>query len=437
MVPAPQRLGAPEATAKGTPARGPSPLPRSSSLAMPMGPRQPPQGEAEGASSQLREPASVHSPPPGKGPTKIPAQLPPTRPPTPGGSFPGTASGGPTTESARSCLARRTVTGVSAGFRHRDCSVKGRQGAQKPETWVAAEAGESRCRGPQERGRRCTPPTSDGTKEQALYCGLGEELSANVKLLEVGNARPQGPGSGLVPRSGVYVPSLGVRWPEPGGSYDKVIQELAQGPPPLNKVDMGAWQAACTGSPKLAATTSPGSPKGQLGASERGPRTRMRKVPAQGGPDCSVPTLSASLEAPTTSPPDPNSDKAKACPGKGKRTLRKPRRVPSIYKLKLRPRIPPRRDHRPEKRPSRIPKPLAYLRLGPARAPPRGRLETASALGSRGGEAALVGGASAGEKEGGKEKEPAAPVESRAQPPGLGPGQPDRVPPTPEEESWV
>ncbi|KAM5308001.1 GAS2-like protein 2 isoform 2-T2 [Glossophaga mutica] len=452
-----RRLRPPASSPRPRSAWGPgSGVPRETapflSFAMPMGPRQPPQGEAEGASSQLREPASIRSLAPGKGPTKTPVQLPPARPLTPGGSFPGTASRGPTTELARSSVARRAVPGVSAGSRHGDCSVEGKQGAQRPETWVTAEAGESRGEGPQEQGRRSTPPTLDGTEErprakgQAVYHGLEDELSADVKLLEVGTARPRGPGSGHIPRSGVYVPSLGARWPEPGGPYDKVIQQLAQGPPPLNKVDMGAWKAACTGSPKLAAATGPGSPQGQLGARESVPSTkaagsawgtRTRKVPAQGGPDCSVPTLSAGLEAPTHSPLDPNSDKAKACPGKGKRTLRKPRRVPSIYKLKLRPRIRPRRDHRPEKQPSRIPKPLAYLRLGPARAPPRGRLERASALGGKGGEPAQVGGASAGEQEEGKEKEPVVLVESRAQPSDLGPGQPDRVPLPPEEESWV
>lgn len=74
-APTPQRLRTPEATAKGTPARGPSPPPRYSSLAKPMGPGQPPRGEAEGTSSQFREPASVHSPSPVKGPTKIPICL--------------------------------------------------------------------------------------------------------------------------------------------------------------------------------------------------------------------------------------------------------------------------------------------------------------------------------------------------------------------------
>ncbi|XP_030648824.1 GAS2-like protein 2 [Chanos chanos] len=45
---------------------------------------------------------------------------------------------------------------------------------------------------------------------------------------------------------------------------------------------------------------------------------------------------------------------------KQKRLLKKPERVPSIYKLKLRPRARPRRDHRPDKKPSKIPRPVSY-----------------------------------------------------------------------------
>ncbi|ELK35743.1 GAS2-like protein 2 [Myotis davidii] len=413
-----------------------SPTPRSErSSAKPMGPRKPPRGDAP---SQVREPVSVRSPSPVKGPTKIPVQLAPARPPTPGGSFPGTESGGLTTELERSSIPPGAATGVLAGSSRGDCSVEGRQGVQKLDVWVPAEAGESR--------GLDTPLTLGGIKKPAICHSLEEELLANMKLLEVGTAHPQGPRSGLIPRSGVYVPSLGGRWPEPGGPYDKVIQELAQGPPPLIKVDPGAWKAAPPGFRKRAVTTGPGSPKGKLGARESGPRTkaalgakdtRVRKVPAPGGQDCSAPPVPASLEAPTPLPLDPNSDKAKARPGKGKRTLRKPRRVPSIYKLKLRLRLRPRRDHRPEERPSRIPKPLAYLRLGPARAPSSGRPERESALGGKGGEAALVDGAWAGEKEEGQEeKEAAVPLESRSpHSESLGPQQLDLLPP--EEESWV
>uniref|UniRef100_A0A2R8M830 Growth arrest specific 2 like 2 n=1 Tax=Callithrix jacchus TaxID=9483 RepID=A0A2R8M830_CALJA len=433
-TPTSQRLLATEAITKGISARGPSPLPHSFSPAKHLGLRLPLWDEAKGAFSQFREPESVRSPTPVQGLTKIPTQLPPAHPPMPGRNFPGTASRSPRTELGRDPIPVRAITADLAGFT---------QGDQQLDIQVTVEAGESQDLGPQEEGQYMP----DRNKEQAIYCSLEEEILGNMTLLEVGGTCLQDTGSGVIPRSGVYVPSLGGRWPVPGGPYDKVIQELAQGPPPLLKVDLEAWRAALTGSPKPAVTPGPGSLKGKLGARESGPGTkaslsakgtRMRKVPPQGGQDCLTPTVSASSVAPTPSALDPNSDKAKACLSKGRRTLRKPKRVPSIYKLKLRPRIRPRRDHRPEKQPSRIPKPLAYVRLGPARLSPRDRLLRA-VLGSKEGEASQVDGASVGEEEEeGKKKEPAVPLESSPQPPeGLGPHQLDQAPLPPEEESWV
>ncbi|XDA80325.1 hypothetical protein R6Z07M_010255 [Ovis aries] len=442
-TPTPQRLQAPEATTKGTPARGLSPLPRSPSPAMSVGPRRPPWGEVEGTSSQLKEPEPVCSPSPVKGSTKIPIQLPPARPPTPGRGFAGTASGGPSKELERGPLPLRAITGDLSGSRHEHCSVEEGQEDLKLDVQVTAEAGGPWGLGPQHREGRCTPLPSGRTKEQGIHHSLEEELSTNMKLLGMAGAHPQGAGSVVIPRSGVYVPSLGGWWPDPGGLYDKVIQELIQGPPPLLKVDLGAWKAAPPGSPAPAVTAGPGSLKGKLRARESGPTmanpsAKGIRTKVQEGQDCSAPTLSASPESLTPSPSDPSSERAKACPSKGKRTLRKPQRIPSIYKLKLRPRIRPRRDHRPEKRPSRIPKPLTYLCQGPVRAPPKGRLVRA-ALGSKGGEATLVDGASAGEEEDGEERrEPATPLESGSPPlEGQGPWQLDPVPLSPEEESWV
>uniref|UniRef100_A0A2K6K4V1 Growth arrest specific 2 like 2 n=1 Tax=Rhinopithecus bieti TaxID=61621 RepID=A0A2K6K4V1_RHIBE len=445
--PTPQRLRDTEATTKGISARGLSPLPCSCSPAEQLGLRLPLQDKAKGAFFQFREPESVCSPTPVQGLTKMPIRLPSARPPTPGRNFPGATSRSPRTELGRDPIPLRAVTADLAGSTHGDCSVKVRQEDQQLDIQLMAEAKESRDLGPQEQEGRYTPLPLGRNKEQAIYCNLEEEILGNMKLLEVGSACLQGTRSGVIPRSGVYVPSLGGRWPEPGGPYDKVIQELAQGPPPLLKVDLEDWKAAPTGSPKPAATPGPGSLKGKLGAIQSGPRTKaslsakgshMRKVPLQEGQDCLAPTASASPEAPTPSPLDPNSDKVKACLSKGRRTLRKPKRVPSIYKLKLRPRIRPRRDHRPEKQPSRIPKPLAYVCLGPARPPRRDRL-LRTVLGSKGREASRVDGASAGEQEEeGKEKEPAAPLDSRPQTPeDLPPHGLDQAPLPPEEESWV
>ncbi|XP_011745628.2 GAS2-like protein 2 [Macaca nemestrina] len=445
--PTPQRLRDIEATTKGISARGLSPLPRSCSPAEQLGLRLPLQDKAKGAFLQFREPESVCSPTPVQDLTKIPIRLPSPHPPTPGRSFPGATSISPGTELGRDPIPLRAVTADLAGSTHGDCSVKVRQEDQQLDIQLMAEAKVSRDLGPQEQEGQYTPLPLGRNKEQAIYCSLEEEILGNMKLLEVGSACLQGTRSGVIPRSGVYVPSLGGRWPEPGGPYDKVIQELAQGPPPLLKVDLEAWKAAPTGSPKPAVTPGPGSLKGKLGAIQSGPSTKaslsakgthMRKVPPQGGQDCSAPTASASPEASTPLPLDPNSDKVKACLSEGRRTLRKPKKVPSIYKLKLRPRIRPRRDHRPEKQPSRIPKPLAYVCLRPARPPRRDRLLRA-VLGSKGGEASRVDGASVGEEEEeGKEKEPAAPLESRPQTPeDLRPHWLDQAPLPPEEESWV
>ncbi|XP_002719116.3 GAS2-like protein 2 [Oryctolagus cuniculus] len=438
-APTPQRLRVPEATTKGTSARGPSPLPRPCSSAQPLGLRLPLQGEAEGASLSIREPAPIHTPSPVKGFTRIPIRLPLARPPTPG-----TTSGGPTAKPEKGPFLLGAVTGDLAGSRHGDGCVAMNQGEQKPHTRLTAKAEEPRGLGLQEQDGRLTPRPLCSTKEQPVYHSLEEEILTNMKLLEVGAAHPQGTGPQGIPRSGVYVPSLGARWPETAGLYDKVIQELAQSPPPLLKVDLGAWKAAPTGSPKPAATTSPGSPKGKLGARAKpgvcAKGARMGKGLPHRGQGYSGPTVSASPDLATASPVDASADKAKTHLGtkKSKRTLRKPQRIPSIYKLKLRPRIRPRRDHRPEKRPSRIPKPLAYLCLGPARPPPRGRLPRA-ALGSKGGQMPLVDGALADEEgEENERREPAALGKSDPQPSeGQQPPQPPSAPPLLEEESWV
>nr|XP_028565784.1 GAS2-like protein 1 [Podarcis muralis] len=55
-----------------------------------------------------------------------------------------------------------------------------------------------------------------------------------------------------------------------------------------------------------------------------------------------------------------------------KSSLKKPDRVPSIYKLKLRPMIKPRTDSQPDKTPSKIPTPLSYKAAGVGKSPAGG-----------------------------------------------------------------
>ncbi|XP_040605265.1 GAS2-like protein 2 isoform X2 [Mesocricetus auratus] len=424
----PQRLQIPKATSKGISTREPSPPPRSSSLANPhrfwlL---------CRGASPQLSEPMSIQSPCPSKGFTKIPIRLSPARPPTPGSSVWGTEGGGST---ERGPTPSRVITGNLDRSRHGHHPVEESHGDHQGDIQIPSETEDPRSLGTQKWKGRHTPLPLDRTKEQALYHSLEEEIVANMKLLEVGDACNQGARSHVIPRSGVYVPSLGGRWPESGGPYDKVIQELVQGPPSLLKVDLRAWNVGSKAPPKPA--VDPRSPKEELGSRESGPRTEA-SLTAKGTPVRTVSstlTAPAALEAPTRSCSDPSSDKARVCQGKGKRILRKPQKIPSIYKLKLRPRIRPRRDHRPEKRPSRIPKPLTYLCLGPARTAPGSRLLKAT-LGGKRGSACQVD--RAGEKEEKKKEETRISLEKSSQASeSQEPQQPEGTPLPPEEESWI
>lgn len=434
-APTPQRLQIPEATSKRTSARGPSPPPRSSSLASPhmiwvL---------HQGASPQLSEPMTVHSSSPGKGLTKIPIRLSPARPPTPGRSSLGTEGEYST---GRGSISSRALEGNLDRSTHGHHSVEA-SGDHQTDIQTTSETEDPRSLGTQKWKERHTSLALGRRREQALYDNLKEEVVANMKLLEVGTAYTQGTRSQAIPRSGVYVPSLGGRWPEPGGPYDKVIRELVQGPPPLLKVDLKAWKVGSECLPRP--IVDPGSPKEKLGSRETGTRikaslnaedTTVRTVSPARGQGCSTPPVSANLEAPTRSCSDPSSDKASVCLGKGKRTLRKPQKIPSIYKLKLRPRIRPRRDHRPEKRPSRIPKPLPYSCLVLARTAPGSRLLKAT-LGGKGGVPCQVNGT--GKKEEEKKKGGSnISLESSIQPAeSQEPLKLGGTPLSPEEESWV
>ncbi|KAI5627177.1 GAS2-like protein 1 [Silurus asotus] len=76
-------------------------------------------------------------------------------------------------------------------------------------------------------------------------------------------------------------------------------------------------------------------------------------------------SLSEPISEGSCSPPSSraNGDIDNAVVLRPKRGQKKAERVPSIYKLKLRPRIRPRTDNRPENSPSRIPTPLSYREL--------------------------------------------------------------------------
>ncbi|XP_063258569.1 GAS2-like protein 2 isoform X2 [Prinia subflava] len=105
--------------------------------------------------------------------------------------------------------------------------------------------------------------------------------------------------------------------------YDRVVEELSRGPQPLRPVGTGS---------------------------------QVPKTPARAAPQLPAPGEAQRPGVGGHTPRGPRANNA----AKPRRCLKKPERVPSIYKLKLRPKVRPRRDHRPGKRPSRIPTPLGH-----------------------------------------------------------------------------
>ncbi|XP_067328184.1 GAS2-like protein 2 [Anolis sagrei] len=205
--------------------------------------------------------------------------------------------------------------------------------------------------------KRCvnTPLPVNLEDECSLYQSLEEEIMANVKELEdnlEGNDVKTGEALGpdgfslehkqvcvngeRVPRSGVYVPERGAKWPLVGGCYEDVIRELSVA---LNH------EQVKTGRP-LKERKSPNIEESLAPKDTESKEVGIKEAKLNG---------SASM---FTNPIA--SEEAALIPEKPKRSLKKPKRVPSIYKLKLRPQIRPRKDHRPEKRPSKIPRPVGH-----------------------------------------------------------------------------
>ncbi|XP_053131247.1 GAS2-like protein 2A [Hemicordylus capensis] len=257
-----------------------------------------------------------------------------------------------------------------------------------------------------EKERVYTPLPINTAEEQALYRSLEDEILSNIRELEADSEEdsfareklwggfrthcslekdPDGNGpqlltSGLtslqgapkglvygkgVPRSGVYVPAREARWHPAGLGYDSVIQELS-------KTLHQERREAETHSPRLDSNLANGDPvEKKVPEKEEAPEQEFTATEDDEAPNATNkrPTEpdkngEASQETPSETTNSLEStrtlEEPQMPPRKPRRSLKKPERVPSIYKLKLRPKIRPRRDNRPEKRPSKIPTPVAY-----------------------------------------------------------------------------
>ncbi|XP_064022827.1 GAS2-like protein 2A [Pogoniulus pusillus] len=212
---------------------------------------------------------------------------------------------------------------------------RGQQGANRgqpsPQNLSSQALKQDRSRNP--RGRAspacCRPPTpsarsADGRKVCAAAGGSWQCRS----VPNPGTGGAEGPGvQAADPRGPCRSKGLQGCWghTQPPG-YSKVLEELSRRRQPLRPVGLGSWVPE---EPPAAPLQPPALPAG--GDAEH---------PGPGGQT-------------------PRGGRAGSAP-RPRRCLRKPQRVPSIYKLKLRPKARPRRDHRPGKRPSRIPTPLGW-----------------------------------------------------------------------------
>ncbi|XP_071621054.1 GAS2-like protein 2 [Heliangelus exortis] len=182
---------------------------------------------------------------------------------------------------------------------------------------------------------RCTPTPLARLADECEGCAAGGGPRQCPPSLTTRAAEgPEVPGDELGGACAPVSGSGGLRgcWgqAQPPG-YDRVVEELSHGRQPLRPVDLGSW---------IPKTPPPATPQ---------PPT--------------LPT-SGEVEGQGVGSQTPRGPKASAVP-KPRRCLKKPERVPSIYKLKLRPKVRPRRDHRPGKRPSRIPTPLGQRQRRP------------------------------------------------------------------------
>ncbi|KAG6937648.1 growth arrest specific 2 like 2 [Chelydra serpentina] len=214
--------------------------------------------------------------------------------------------------------------------------------------------------------------------------GLRSSTPSLSSFMSARQTLPCGEG---VPRSGVYVPSEEAKWHPAGFRYGDVIDELSQGHKTLHPVDVENWIAKNPPEGAVRVSSQPSSPlvngnqvekkllepEGALfqeNVSNETKGNRSRRQPSHTSHAGSA-GVSRNSKAPQAAPDGPKAsinspasagglEKSKLPQGKPKRFLKKPERVPSIYKLKLRPKIRPRRDNRPEKRPSKIPTPVTY-----------------------------------------------------------------------------
>ncbi|CAB1316515.1 unnamed protein product [Coregonus sp. 'balchen'] len=263
------------------------------------------------------------------------------------------------------------------------------------------------------------PPPISPAQEASLYKSLEHEILSNLQQLSVDLDDSHSlPDDRKHKQNGRYQQSQNVPESDHGGfstilagsepsphtsasdathpgesSFDAVITEFSKMNRLLEKVCVESWVNTLSGSPRAsretcsstevvdsslnlkvakACVTSSWSSLGTSVESKEQPADSTTSPDSGNGVSISIRRRVTEANSPVV---DPRATTAtgpdsllKPMNGsfRQKSTLKKPERVPSIYKLKLRPRVWPRHDYRPGKKPSRIPTPISYRGGQPA-----------------------------------------------------------------------
>ncbi|XP_026068135.1 GAS2-like protein 2 [Carassius auratus] len=214
-----------------------------------------------------------------------------------------------------------------------------------------------------ERSYLFTPPPLSPAQEAIVYKSLEEEILSNLQQLSVDSetSTSSEEKNHENPNNSREIPpdqckrfnrstSLDRATPNNGNrAFDAVIAELSGGPRKLEKVSVEKWVNTKVSKPCMTSSWS------SLGSSMDS--KELVKVPFDNS--------NAETKIPhgkISSLGTKHVKKQRSSSFRQRRSLRKPERVPSIFKLKLKPCVRPRRDHRSDQKPSKIPTPVFYKR---------------------------------------------------------------------------
>ncbi|XP_041947223.1 GAS2-like protein 2A [Alosa sapidissima] len=268
-------------------------------------------------------------------------------------------------------------------------------------------------RGVMERSCLFTPPPITADQEASLYQSLEHEILSNLQQLGFSVDSDDCSSSGAAGENTSQHSSLGRQATEefsqhpstgsafpgdsssrlqqeeaslvssstmPGAgskdhSFDGVIDELRRGRQPLEKVSVERWvnmlpfgshgsQPVAVTAVAATAEVDSSPPKSSQSCVAGSWSSMGSSLESKERPEVvSVPALTQAMDAGEVARDSDRQRRPRSSSFRQqRRSLKKPERVPSIYKLKLKPHIRPRQDNRPDRKPSKIPKPISFRR---------------------------------------------------------------------------